>query len=293
MSFTCPQDALKVEDDDLRLAWYPTNHWKRGNAPKHTYSGGTLAISRLKNAQFSVTLNASYIWYYADTNKDHGKFSVELNGHQHSQGTSVGPRRDNQLLWESSLDLLAEQKLTFKSLEAKYFNLDVLCYLPVNLEVRPNITTPQEASQSPSASMSASPLSLVRSNGLQVGAIFGIVCGAMAFFGSIIIISLILRDRRRKRNRSQFEDSDARHSFQQLRQASIVSTTALLPSVEARHYLPGTAPTCSSQAISTQPSTETSNASLSIFSWRQVVSREAEVSGPASHRSTMPPPYAR
>ena len=80
------------------------------------------------NAVPHAPLAASHLWFYADSDIDHGLWELLVDGLSRGVYNGSGAAHDNQLMWEGDLDASREHQLVFKNLERKAFTLDVLWY---------------------------------------------------------------------------------------------------------------------------------------------------------------------
>lgn len=193
-----PQD-IRIEDDDFSQLVY-TGQWR--TIPSYSeweFSGGSQHLSYAKGSDFSVSFNGSYVWYLSDTNFDHGRFRVSLDGRVFDLTGDSPTQQNNVVLFSMPLDPSREHTLVVTNTDdLKAVTLDSIVYRPVDRSASTTSApasqqTEQAGTRAPSSSHSRTP----------AGVYIGIALGSTAFVLLAVLMGFILVELRRRRRRRQ------------------------------------------------------------------------------------------
>lgn len=193
-----PQD-IRIEDDDFSQLVY-TGQWRTiPSSDEWQFSGGTQHLSYAKGSEFSVSFNGSYVWYISDTNYDHGRFRVSVDGRVFDLTGDSPMQQNDVVLFSMPLDDSREHTLVVTNTDdLKAVTLDCIVYRPVE---RPVSTSSAPTSQQTDVSGTRTPSS--SHSRTPAGVYIGIALGSTAFVLLALLLAFILVERRRRHRKRQ------------------------------------------------------------------------------------------
>ncbi|KZV81873.1 hypothetical protein EXIGLDRAFT_844221 [Exidia glandulosa HHB12029] len=192
-------NANDVTVDDISTqVLYSGDGWR--TVSRARLQGGTQHISYKINAQFSLSFNASHVWYIADRNIDHGSFQVTVDDVPYPPGTSKSDSLvSNLVLFDAELDPSHPHTMTVRNLsDKKAFSIDTIVYRPIDGE-----QSSSSSATTPSPASDASVLQHSSHRAVPTGVIIGIVLGSIALLVLAAFAALIVHDWRKRRAHEQ------------------------------------------------------------------------------------------
>ncbi|KAH7099061.1 hypothetical protein BKA62DRAFT_710787 [Auriculariales sp. MPI-PUGE-AT-0066] len=193
-------DAVIVEDDHGLVSYFPQDAWSSDVDPVF-YSSGSFHMSRASGASVEFEFEGSAVWFYGDTNFDHGDFEVRIdNGVPDRRSSFSSTRLALQLLFAATVQP-GRHKLNITNVENfKALSIDYFAYDPLTLPNSPSNSQSSSPTQSPSTNdPSSSTTESSVGTGLALGAIVGIVMGLVALLLIGVLVFLFVTERRRRR----------------------------------------------------------------------------------------------
>ncbi|KAG9100683.1 hypothetical protein FS749_013554, partial [Ceratobasidium sp. UAMH 11750] len=152
-----PPNALIVDDTRLDLIEYsPTSTWNDMARSGMPYNNSLHATTQT-GAAITFKFNGTAVWYFADTDVNHGKMHITLDGKLGTTIVGFSSYHLNQRLLWSATDLVDEEHtvvITHADTDGKFMTVDFLRYLPsATLETTSvsTITSTVVVSHSPTA----------------------------------------------------------------------------------------------------------------------------------------------